>query len=271
MPKAFTHLCEKINLSLYDNTLTVYSKPTKSKAPSQKDTKMDLLFLLLFSEMGCESAEVDTIRMVLKNELGVYRFVHRQDSDHHLYHQDNFDMNVMHWHAQFKKTIDEVKLEDILGILEKNSLISAEEHISFMKAYHEANTLPRNLSPLETKSTATLGDKEEAELPFGGFRAGFLSTSVKKDEKPSVLGDEKEAKQSFGGFRAGFLNISVKKDAKPFVLEAKEKQEEPTFGGFRKGFFKASPKFQQETNIVSKEEIENITVGSCNSQKSILL
>ncbi|KTD61287.1 hypothetical protein Lsan_1849 [Legionella santicrucis] len=191
MPKAFTHLCKNVNLSLYDNTLTVYSK---SKMPPINN-QLDLLMVLLFSQMDCVSAKINDMFDMDQNELGVYRFVHREDSDHALYHQDNLDMDYNHYHAQFSKTIDEIKLEDILGILEKHTLITSEEHTSFLKAYHEANTLSdvpsskkevvkeqeksnvvKSITPSETLPVK----KKDDELTFGGFKRGFFLTPLSK-------------------------------------------------------------------------------------------
>ncbi|VEB37644.1 Uncharacterised protein [Legionella sainthelensi] len=202
MPKAFTHLCKNVNLSLYDNTLTIYSKSKISLPPIR--TELDLLMVLLFSQMDCVSAQINDMFDMAKNELGVYRFVHRDDIDHDLYHQDNFNMEDSHYHAQFAKTIDEMKLEDILGILEKHALISSGEHASFIKAYHEANTLPLDVPSskkdvVEEKSKVVKSStsaetfsvkKRDDEVTFGGFRRGFfLSTvPVKKNEDPKSLG-----------------------------------------------------------------------------------
>ncbi|KTC83754.1 hypothetical protein [Legionella cincinnatiensis] len=193
MPKAFTHLCKNVNLSLYDNTLTVYTKSKMSFPPIR--TELDLLMVLLFSQMDCVSAQIDKMFDMRKNELGVYRFVHRDDNDHNLYHQDNFNMEDNHYHAQFSKTIDEIKLEDILGILEKHTLITAEEHESFLKAYHEANTLP-----LDVPSSKKEVVKEESEVVKGITPSEKLPVKKKDDEV------------TFGGFKRGFfLNLSTTK------------------------------------------------------------
>ncbi|HAT9452185.1 TPA: Dot/Icm T4SS effector LegA7, partial [Legionella pneumophila subsp. pneumophila] len=114
MPKAFTHLCKKVNLSLYNDTLTVYPKSSVLPKPIQIRSELDLLMVLLFSQMDCNSAQVDQFFMMRSNELGVYRFIHRDDTDHDLYHQDEFSMDDNHYHAQFDKAIDESKLENIL-------------------------------------------------------------------------------------------------------------------------------------------------------------
>ncbi|WP_131794858.1 hypothetical protein [Fluoribacter gormanii] len=190
MPKAFTHLCKKVNLSLYNDTLTVYPKPSlqQSSLPPVKD-ELSLLFLLLFSKMNCSSAEVGNFFMQRSNELGVYRFVHREDADHYLYHQDDFEMEDDHYHAQFAITINEGKLDSILDVLQKYSIISEEEHKSFVKAYHEANTIPKE--ELATKQTSVVvpATKQKDDKPtFGGFKRGFF-LSNKDNSKDSGYHD----------------------------------------------------------------------------------
>ncbi|MCW8400196.1 hypothetical protein OQJ26_15535 [Legionella sp. PATHC038] len=207
MPKAFTHLCKKVNLSLYNDTLTVYPKPDLSKSlplPPVKN-ELSLLFLLLFSQMDCVSAEVDHFFMERKNELGVYRFVHRDDPDHYLYHQDNFKMDDNHYHAQFSISIDEKKLDSILSTFEKYSIISTDEHTRFIKAYHDANTLPQvTLQTLESTPVAVVPKpvaivpepiaanlKPGAAVPkkeytFGGFKRGFFNSNQESEQSSSV-------------------------------------------------------------------------------------
>ncbi|HAU4072849.1 TPA: hypothetical protein F7Z67_07445 [Legionella pneumophila] len=211
MPKAFTHLCKKVNLSLYNDTLTVYRKSSVLPKPIQIRSELDLLMVLLFSQMDCNSAQVDQFFMMRSNELGVYRFIHRDDTDHDLYHQDEFSMDDNHYHAQFDKAIDEIKLENILGILEKHSLISSEEHVSFIEAYHKANTLTEDMPKLETTLSSPLpisspsvhsGAKrpvvkeKEVDTPttFAGLRVGFFLTSTKTTTKPLSRSHDDEKK-----------------------------------------------------------------------------
>ncbi|HAT7073901.1 TPA: hypothetical protein JAN90_14275 [Legionella pneumophila] len=222
MPKAFTHLCKKVNLSLYNDTLTVYPKSSALPKPIQIRSDLDLFELdlhmvLLFSQMECNSAQVKQFFMMRSNELGVYRFIHRDDTDHDLYHQDEFSMDDNHYHAQFDKTIDENKLENILGILEKHSLISSEEHVSFIEAYHKANTLTEDMPKLETTLPSPLpisspsvhsGAKrpvvkeKEVATPttFAGLRVAFFLTSTKTTTKPLSRSHDDEKKIETNGY-----------------------------------------------------------------------
>jgi hypothetical protein len=200
MPKAFTHLCKKVNLSLYNDTLTVYPKPSFALPPVRDEFSM--LMVLLFSQMDCVSAKVNEFFDMEKNELGIYRFVHREDVDHNLYHQDSFNLEDNHYHAQFAKSIDEIKLEDILAILEKHSLITSEEHKSFLSTYHAANTLPQDVSAVKnvvkvqekaeqpkSSSSEKVSVKVKEEPMFAGLKRGFFLTpppsNMKKDPEPS--------------------------------------------------------------------------------------
>ncbi|KTD64760.1 hypothetical protein [Legionella spiritensis] len=136
MAKAFTHLCGKINVSLFDDTITVYLNY------ASLDSNRRALFF----------KQVDAIREQLRHfftsqvvELGVTRFVQRYHVDHERYHQDDFDRRFRHYHAQFGHTIDAKKLDQILSALEQYKLITMEERTVFMAAYNEANAIPEGL------------------------------------------------------------------------------------------------------------------------------
>ena len=201
MPKAFTHLCKNVNLSLYNDTLTVYPKSSFTPPPVSIDPSnlnklndhdvMNFLMTVLFSEMDCMSAKVGRALTMEQNELGIYRFVHRDDPDHNLYHQDTFDLDNSHYHAQFRATIDELKLEAILAILQKHSLITLAEHNSFLNAYHTVNPLPHDaLVPVQKQSKSSQSvtpPAEEAknESPkFAGLKRGFFQ-NPKANQKNS--------------------------------------------------------------------------------------
>lgn len=146
--KAFTHLCKKINLSLYDDTITIYLK----------DDNQD---------------DIDNFCTTAIN-LNASHYVNRYNSKHNLYHQDNFDKKSRHTHAQFENTIDIKKLREILSILEKAALITSQEHNSFIKAYHEANPLPDDAPA--PKRIATPWSRFKNNL----FYSGESSTSKKE-------------------------------------------------------------------------------------------
>ncbi len=175
MSKAFTFLCKKVNLSLYKDTLTVYPKSDNQLNPR---SEFELLLLIMFAQMDCQSMQVNQFFLQCSKELGVYRFVHREDTDHDQYHQDSFDPEQSHYHAEFKEVIGKAKLIDILSILEKHKLISSDEQSGFLKAYDEANTLPSkstsSLSTTTTTTTTTTSLTKTSSVTFANFKPGFL-------------------------------------------------------------------------------------------------
>ncbi|QRN02643.1 hypothetical protein GH742_01435 [Legionella sp. MW5194] len=162
MTRAFTHLTEKINFSLYKNTLTIYPKSKdlpsidslRSKQPWEVMTV--LMEVMRFEE--CQAIKVNSALKHVANQYNVKRFVHREDTDHSCYHRDDFDWDADHYHAQFAVSITPGLLNKILLVFEKYMLITKEERERFIKAYHEANVLP---------SKEPLGKSQEAILlPF---------------------------------------------------------------------------------------------------------
>ncbi len=71
--------------------------------------------------------------------LGITRFVHQDDTDHHLYHQDQFNKSSAHAHVHFDAPIDELKFDEILTQFVANNIVTADEKMCLMVAYQEAN------------------------------------------------------------------------------------------------------------------------------------
>ncbi|WP_058480266.1 hypothetical protein [Legionella waltersii] len=210
MPKALTHLCKKVNLSLFNDTLTVYPKSTGPKKLPVIRNEFELLLAVLFMQMDCASAEINTFFMTKDTELGVYRFVHRNDSDHALYHQDDFDMEDDHYHAQFDKTIDATKLDSICSILERENIITSDEHASFIKAFKEANTLPSVPTKLVTVSVTS----------------SVLVTDQQTSVPKITVSSEQGATTTFAGLKRGFFNVKPTSVApKPAVVTAQPEQQ----------------------------------------------
>lgn len=144
---------------MYDDTLTIY--PKQIAFPPVRN-QHELLMVTLFMQMNCSCARVSRMFDMRRDELGVYRFVSRNDDEHHLFHQDDFDMEEDHYHAQFSRTIDDVKLGQILSILERYNLITSEEHERFISAYRVANTIPA--AEQLVQSTTVANEKAEPAL-----------------------------------------------------------------------------------------------------------
>ena len=152
---AFTHLCKKVNISLFDDTLTIYPKKTGSKHTS--------LFILpwgiMAREMECEYIEVARAMEYHPYELGIIRFVHRNDADHMRYHSDSFSLESEHYHCQFAKTIDAIKLKEITSILVKYDILSETERATFLSAYETATTLDTTAAaPPSERAGVTVAD-----------------------------------------------------------------------------------------------------------------
>ncbi|MGL5742952.1 MAG: hypothetical protein ACRCXC_10670 [Legionella sp.] len=108
---AFTHLCKKFNISLAHNTLTLYPKKTVEKVPTLMiDQCFRLIVRLVDGEYNLDSLQISAF-----DEVGRPTFVHRDDVDHYLYHDDNFNMDNTHYHIKFKRQLDEPTLDKIFG------------------------------------------------------------------------------------------------------------------------------------------------------------
>jgi hypothetical protein len=151
MPKAFTHLCKEVNLSIYADTFTIYSKSASAWDFSNQ-------ILQIFFTMGCSKAKVQKTMTDQTGKLEVSRFVHREDPDHSLYHMDDFERECIHCHAQFERIIDKMKLANILQILEEHRIISSAEHHSVLEAYQNANSLPVMVQSLREQKDEYPGD-----------------------------------------------------------------------------------------------------------------
>ncbi|ETO92219.1 hypothetical protein [Legionella oakridgensis] len=144
--RAFTHLCEKVNISLFNDTITLYPKKTGGKSMQLAS----FFGLPVFVELDCYYAEVtnfveEQFQMIEythgATQLGVRRFIHREDADHDQYHQDAFDRDETHMHAQFRAPIDEAKFRQVLTVFVDRNIISAEEKARCLEAYHQANVM----------------------------------------------------------------------------------------------------------------------------------
>ena len=76
-----------------------------------------------------------------KSSLGILRFVHRKDVDHSQYHQDQFNLNNIHYHAQFDTLITEQKFDTIVTAFLHEGWITELEKSNLLDAYCAANVL----------------------------------------------------------------------------------------------------------------------------------
>ena len=66
------------------------------------------------------------------SELGPIRYVHREDDDHSLYHQDTFHMDDGHMHVKFRSKLTENELEHLLQVFVNYQLITPFEKYFFL-------------------------------------------------------------------------------------------------------------------------------------------
>ena len=109
---AFTHLCNKVNISLAHNTVTIYSKNNR--------------------ELFISSHFFNKRNLNLTSVL-------RESADHDYFHDDKFDKESMHYHLKFSFKMNEQKLSEILSVLIEINLISAAEKQRFLATYQIVN------------------------------------------------------------------------------------------------------------------------------------
>lgn len=219
MPKAFTHLCHKINISLFEDKLTIYIKLTSRTAKGLRENKIRGKEF----EEFCKSALIDMMPV---------RFVQRGASDHHSFHQDDFNIDTPHYHMHFMLGLNEAKLNVFLRrLVDQTTLLTSIERDSFISAYHLANELPKKAShipaPLarkkvlastEAKAEAGKVETKAQKITKGGAkRPGMKApTTGQLLKRSGVFAAGKKARQtapkppgessnSFGGFKAGFM------------------------------------------------------------------
>ncbi|MCP0914272.1 MULTISPECIES: hypothetical protein [Legionella] len=214
MMKAFTHLCKKVNLSIFNDTLTVY--PTKNG-----NTSLELFELdtgeKVWNEVDCLHSEFDDVALANdeeeENELGVIRYVERADPNHADYHQDSFPLSDPHYHLQFKAPIDQKKLADILSVLLKYHVLSSEEATSLSHAFQQANSLPVFATHEPRQQAKTTGKKREFACLQG--KAEQDKAEQDKNQTPSMQVESSSPKRmKLGENRQGLFQASQSEEQK---------------------------------------------------------
>lgn len=142
---AFTHLCQKINISLFDDTITVYPKMSIPKV--QPGLEYVISFLQPENFLPIEVVNLFTEEH--RAELGFMDTVHRGEPEHDQYHNDHFSHDDTHFHFRYSKTIDEAQFREILAVYARYNLISKAEETAVLAAYRQAalNDLPIAAKP----------------------------------------------------------------------------------------------------------------------------
>lgn len=155
--KAFTHFCRHINISIMNNTITVYYRNSDWYSPLYNAMKE----LEYNKERGC-----------------FYRFVQQYDEDHHLYHQDHFKRKKSHFHLNFYgHPIDEKRFEFIVGVFLERKIISSEEKDRLINAYRQANLL-------ESEHVVYSKEEEKIETRLFFLQKVVSSIEYKAEDKP---------------------------------------------------------------------------------------
>ena len=130
--KAFTHFCRHINISLMNDSITIYTRDT---------TKDPFSLFSGFTEFYEQQQLIELIQNLRSENLGIKRFVTQHTTDHEQYHQDQFNRKIQHAHLQFAETIDEAKFDSILIVFVAHGALSAEEKERLMATFRQANVL----------------------------------------------------------------------------------------------------------------------------------
>jgi hypothetical protein len=157
---AFTHLCSKFNISLAHNTLTLYPKKTGEKGLAYR---VNQCFQFVGFEIVDVEYDLEAVKIDAFDAVGRPTFVHRNDLDHHLYHEDSFNIDDTHYHMKFSRVLDEQTLDRVLSIFVQFDLVTKQEKTNFLTAYQQANIIAlknfgvKESSPTHaTKSSQTL-------------------------------------------------------------------------------------------------------------------
>ena len=189
---AFTHLCEKVNISLAHSTMTIYSKNNSS----------------LYLPYGTFISH------------GV-PFVsgHRDEVEHDSFHDDTFDQDKTHYHLKFSVKMTEEKLSDILSVLIDLNFINQTEKNSFLLTYKTINdaALERfhtRLTQLQVKATQlTTKAKTNPERYGAAADAANKLYNTLKSEADEYLNDK--SLETYERFNAN-CNKAIE-DARPIL------------------------------------------------------
>ena len=174
--RAFTHLCQKANISLFDDTITLYPKLNGN---THTETVIDFSTLnSICVQVGCVYKEVRKTISLQEDNLGIKRYINRDDPLHARYHMDNFTMDDRHYHAQFAKTIDKSKLIEILTAFVKYDVLSSAEKESFIKAYDVASELESEALKVASETVALKTSSPLIPDKTSNFFASFFATKA---------------------------------------------------------------------------------------------
>jgi hypothetical protein len=153
--RVFTHICQKVKISLFENTITIY--PQKQAEDSKDLHQQKKAYYQEFIEFQSHHR----IELI---ELGLRCFVLRKDLKHEFYHKDQeqFSMNDLHYHLRFKK-IDQRVLKKLFTLFAKYNVITQGEKDRFLS--HE--TFYHQLRIMEEKAEKLIEKAKKDPLKYG--------------------------------------------------------------------------------------------------------
>lgn len=130
---AFTQLCKKVNISVYNDTITLYPNQylVKSYKLNQNNELETHTTLITYKEV------INLLRYH-GDELKIKEYVERDMPIHARYHKDSFSEDTEHYHLRFKKAISRNTLIKILNLFERYDLVSADEKSDCLGSYDAA-------------------------------------------------------------------------------------------------------------------------------------
>lgn len=135
---AFTHLCEKIDVSLAHNTLTIY--------PKTDEVRQHLVIALSNPYIPYALG-------------GVPLYSAERDPSHHLYHDDGMDDHLAHVHIRFPSEMTPQKLERLLQLFVNLQFMGPHERDGFLTSFEQAVNAYVNQFNLELANIKSKADE----------------------------------------------------------------------------------------------------------------
>jgi hypothetical protein len=174
---AFTQLCEKVNISIFDRTMTFYPK----------------LNGVTQYYFRCSAESLKPINDAWE-KLGEKEEIYHYHERHKNLHKDNFSRNDWHGHIEFKGPLNEAKLNKILTEFIVTGLITADEKDRFIIAYRLANKLNKAEFDKALAEIYLQQLKESIEKKYAGSdKKGIMSHAKMLVQNFEQLIDEEES------------------------------------------------------------------------------
>lgn len=207
--RAFTHVCEKVNISLLEDMLTLYVKETGSHhveylsdseysdvSNDSNDFNSDsspIQFL-----MPCTYVEDDHPIFVNPgplDDLGLAGFMQEEDEGHDAYHQDEFNPDWQHYHIRFDSIITREKFSHIIDVFFSYEIISEDEKNNIMINYDNFNLQISAESSSNTNGLAEFSIFQVA--PAQNADVFSASSNISQSDDIERVENEEESKEFY--------------------------------------------------------------------------